>query len=98
MRSAPHFEGENRGLRIKKGIGFAAFLHGAGFTGSGEEYLASEAALEATAEGRVRVLAGSTEMGQGTMRPSFTQIAAEALGIACDQIDVVQPDTAGCSE
>ena len=88
-----HFEEGNRGLRIKKGIGFAAFLHGAGFTGSGEEYLASEAALEATPEGRVRVLAGSTEMGQGT-KTIFTQIAAEALGIACDQIDVVQPDTA----
>jgi CO/xanthine dehydrogenase Mo-binding subunit len=87
------FENENAGSLIKKGIGFAAFLHGAGFTGSGEEYLASEAALEATPEGRVRVLAGSTEMGQGT-NTIFTQIAAEALGIGCDQIDVVQPDTA----
>jgi len=87
------FENENSGSLIKKGIGFAAFLHGAGFTGSGEEYLASEAALEATPEGRVRVLAGSTEMGQGT-NTIFTQIAAEALGIGCDQIDVVQPDTA----
>src|SRR5438067_3973560 len=27
--------------RIKKGIGFASFMHGAGFTGSGEVYLAS---------------------------------------------------------
>ena len=87
------FENEHAGSLIKKGIGFAAFLHGAGFTGSGEEYLASEAALEATPEGRVRVLAGSTEMGQGT-NTIFTQIAAEALGIGCDQIDVVQPDTA----
>ncbi len=82
---------------IKRGIGFAAFLHGAGFTGSGEEYLASEAAMEATPEGRVRVLAGSTEMGQGT-NTIFTQIAAEALGIAPNQIDeqieIVQPDTA----
>jgi CO/xanthine dehydrogenase Mo-binding subunit len=87
------FENENAGSLIKKGIGFAAFLHGAGFTGSGEEYLASEAALEATPEGRVRVLAGSTEMGQGT-NTIFTQIAAEAIGIGCDQIDIVQPDTA----
>ena len=87
------FENENTGSLIKKGIGFAAFLHGAGFTGSGEEYLASEAALEATPEGRVRVLAGSTEMGQGT-NTIFTQIAAQALGIGCDQIDIVQPDTA----
>ena len=82
---------------IRRGIGFAAFLHGAGFTGSGEEYLASEAAMEATPEGRVRVLAGSTEMGQGA-NTIFTQIAADALGIAPDQIDdqieIVQPDTA----
>jgi CO/xanthine dehydrogenase Mo-binding subunit len=78
---------------IRRGIGFAAFLHGAGFTGSGEEHLASEAAMEATPKGRVRVLAGSTEMGQGT-NTIFTQIAAEALGIAADQIEIVQPDTA----
>jgi len=78
---------------IKRGIGFAAFLHGAGFTGSGEEYLASEAAIEATRDGLVRVLAGSTEMGQGT-NTIFTQIAADALGIPADQIEIVQPDTA----
>jgi CO/xanthine dehydrogenase Mo-binding subunit len=88
------FRSENaRGGAIKRGIGFAAFLHGAGFTGSGEEYLASEAAMEATPEGRIRVLAGSTEMGQGT-NTIFTQIAAEALEIPADQIEIVQPDTA----
>ena len=87
------FQNQNDGRRIRKGIGFAAFLHGAGFTGSGEEYLASEALLEATAEGRVRVLAGSTEMGQGT-KTIFAQIAAETLRIGFDQIDIIQPDTA----
>ncbi|HJZ98779.1 MAG TPA: xanthine dehydrogenase family protein molybdopterin-binding subunit, partial [Candidatus Solibacter sp.] len=87
------FGRENAGSIIKKGIGFASFLHGAGFTGSGEEYLASEAALEVTREGRVRIFAGSTEMGQGT-NTVFTQIAAETLGLDCDQIEVAQPDTA----
>jgi CO/xanthine dehydrogenase Mo-binding subunit len=87
------FPQENAHSHIKKGIGFASFLHGAGFTGSGEEYLASEAALEVTAAGRVRIFAGSTEMGQGT-NTVFTQIAAEALGIDCDQIEIAQPDTA----
>jgi CO/xanthine dehydrogenase Mo-binding subunit len=87
------FQEENRRSPIKRGIGFATFLHGAGFTGSGEEYLASEAAVEVTHEGRVRVLAGSTEMGQGT-NTIFTQIAAEALGLDCDRIEIVQPDTA----
>jgi CO/xanthine dehydrogenase Mo-binding subunit len=80
-------------VAIKKGIGFASFLHGAGFTGSGEEYLASEVAMEAMADGTVHILAGSTEMGQGT-NTIFAQIAAEALGLDCEQIRIVQPDTA----
>ena len=35
------FARENPGRAIKKGIGFASFMHGAGFTGSGEVHLAS---------------------------------------------------------
>jgi CO/xanthine dehydrogenase Mo-binding subunit len=87
------FAAQNSHGAIRKGIGFAAFLHGAGFTGSGEEYLASEVAMEATSEGKVRVLAGSTEMGQGT-NTIFAQIAAETLGLDCEQIEIMQPDTA----
>jgi CO/xanthine dehydrogenase Mo-binding subunit len=86
------FSQENSRNAIKRGIGFAAFLHGAGFTGSGEEYLASEVQVTATREGKVRVLAGSTEMGQGT-NTVFAQIAAEALGLECEQIEILQPDT-----
>jgi CO/xanthine dehydrogenase Mo-binding subunit len=77
----------------KKGIGFASFMHGAGFTGSGEVYLQSVVGAEATAEGRVKVLAGSTEIGQGT-NTVFAQIAAEALGVDYESIEVNQPDTA----
>jgi CO/xanthine dehydrogenase Mo-binding subunit len=87
------FAAENPGRMIRKGIGFASFFHGAGFTGSGEEHLASEVAAEATRDGRVRVMAASTEMGQGT-NTIFSQIAGEALGIDQDQIEIVQPDTA----
>jgi CO/xanthine dehydrogenase Mo-binding subunit len=86
------FKRENPDSLVKRGIGFSAFMHGAGFTGSGEEYLASEALLEATPEGIVRVLAGSTEMGQGA-NTIFTQIAADALSLDCDRIEVLQPDT-----
>lgn len=87
------FPVENQGRAVKKGIGFASFLHGAGFTGSGEEYLASVVGVEATAEGRVRVLAASTEMGQGT-NTIFAQIAADALGLPYDWIEIARPDTA----
>ncbi len=78
---------------IKKGIGFATFMHGAGFTGSGEVYLQSVVGAEATADGHVKILAASTEIGQGT-NTIFAQIASEALTIDYDLIEVVQPDTA----
>jgi CO/xanthine dehydrogenase Mo-binding subunit len=78
---------------IKKGIGFASFMHGAGFTGSGEVFLQSVVGAEATSEGRVKILAASTEIGQGT-NTIFAQIASEALGIDYDLIEVMQPDTA----
>jgi CO/xanthine dehydrogenase Mo-binding subunit len=87
------FARENRGARVRRGIGFASFMHGAGFTGSGEKYLQSVVGCEATAEGRLRVLAASTEIGQGT-KTVFAQIAADALGIDYEAVEVVQPDTA----
>lgn len=83
---------ENRGRRQKKGIGFASFMHGAGFTGSGEEYLSSVVEMEATPEGIPRVLTANTEIGQGT-NTVFSQIAAETLGLDVEQVEVVRPDT-----
>ncbi len=90
--SSPTARDGVNGARIRKGIGFASFMHGAGFTGSGEVYLASVVGAEATAEGHVRILAASTEIGQGT-NTVFSQIAAEALGIDQSLIEVAQPDT-----
>jgi CO/xanthine dehydrogenase Mo-binding subunit len=86
------FARENETSPIKKGIGFAAFLHGAGFTGSGERYLASVVGVEGTREGRVRVLVSSTEFGQGT-NTILSQIAAETLGLSYEDAEVAQPDT-----
>jgi len=86
-------ENANQSQHIKKGIGFASFMHGAGFTGSGEVYLASVVGAEATSEGRIKILAASTEIGQGT-NTIFAQIAAAALGLDYDLIEVTQPDTA----
>ncbi len=77
----------------KKGIGFATFMHGAGFTGSGEVYLSSVVGIEATEAGNVRVLTSNTEIGQGTYT-IFSQIAAQALGIDSGMIEIAQPDTA----
>jgi CO/xanthine dehydrogenase Mo-binding subunit len=77
----------------RRGIGFASFMHGAGFTGSGEDYLKSIVGAEAGADGRVRVLAASTEIGQGT-NTIFAQIASDALKLDYDLVEMAQPDTA----
>lgn len=86
------FERENPTTKKKKGIGIAAFLHGSGFTGSGERYLNSVAAVDATPEGVLRVLVSSTEFGQGT-NTILCQIAAETLGIDYDAVEIAPPDT-----
>jgi CO/xanthine dehydrogenase Mo-binding subunit len=86
------FAEENKVGMRKKGIGIAAFLHGAGFTGSGERYLNSLVGVEAGADGRVRVLVSSTEFGQGT-NTVLCQIAAEALGLPYESVAIAQPDT-----
>jgi len=83
----------NAGSAIRKGIGFATFLHGAGFTGSGEQHLKSVVGVEATLEGRVRILVASTEIGQGT-QTILSQIAADTLGLDYDHVEIAPPDTA----
>ena len=77
----------------KRGVGIASFFHGTGFTGGGELYLQSEAGVALTADGRVEVLAASTEIGQGT-RTVFSQIVADTIGIPYELVDVADPDTA----
>jgi CO/xanthine dehydrogenase Mo-binding subunit len=86
------FAQENKVGMRKKGIGIAAFSHGAGFTGSGERYLNSLVGVEAGADGKVRVLVSSAEFGQGT-NTVLCQIAAEALGLPYESVAIAQPDT-----
>lgn len=86
------FAQENAQGQRRKGIGIAAFLHGAGFTGAGERFLASVVGVEGCADGRVRVLVSSTEFGQGT-NTVLCQIAAEALRLRYDDVAMAQPDT-----
>jgi CO/xanthine dehydrogenase Mo-binding subunit len=86
------FAQTNKTGSVRKGMGIAAFLHGAGFTGSGERFLNSLVGVEATAQGNVRVLVSSSEFGQGT-NTVLCQIAAEALGIPYESVSIAQPDT-----
>jgi CO/xanthine dehydrogenase Mo-binding subunit len=86
------FTKENARGTGRKGIGIAAFLHGAGFTGSGERNLGSLVGVEGRADGGVRVLVSSTEFGQGT-KTVLCQIAAESLGLPYEDVEIAQADT-----
>jgi CO/xanthine dehydrogenase Mo-binding subunit len=86
------FAQENQTRAVKRGLGIAAFYHGAGFTGSGERYLNSLAGIDVTPEGRVRVLVANTEFGQGT-NTILSQIAAESIGIDYDDVEMAPVDT-----
>jgi CO/xanthine dehydrogenase Mo-binding subunit len=86
------FAKENEGNPVKRGMGIAAFFHGSGFTGGGEKKMASIAGVEGTKEGKVRVLAASTEIGQGA-KTIFSQIVADTLELPYDMIEVARPDT-----
>jgi CO/xanthine dehydrogenase Mo-binding subunit len=86
------FAKQNHEGTKKKGIGIAAFLHGAGFTGSGERHLNALVGVEATEQGRVRVMVSSTEFGQGT-NTILCQIAAETLGLDYEDVEMAPVDT-----
>lgn len=77
---------------LRRGIGVATIFHGAGFTGNGEVYLKSRLDVAGLPDGRIEVLAASTEMGQGT-NTVFTKIAAEAVEYDPADIVVATPDT-----
>jgi CO/xanthine dehydrogenase Mo-binding subunit len=79
--------------RVAQGIGVALAWHGAGFTGSGEVKLESVASIELGADGRIRILTGSTEMGQGT-KTIFPQLVAAELGVPYESVEIAPQDTA----
>src|SRR5580698_1132470 len=86
------FAEENRSSAIKRGMGIAAFMHGSGFTGSGERRLNSVVQIELLPDGRPQILVSSTEFGQGT-NTILCQVAAQSLQIPYEQVVIAQPDT-----
>ena len=87
------FAVENKTSRVKRGVGFATFMHGAGFTGSGERRLNSLVTLKIdVTNGSALILVSSTEFGQGT-NTILSQVVAQTLGIPYEQVFIAQPDT-----
>ncbi|HEV8322092.1 MAG TPA: molybdopterin cofactor-binding domain-containing protein [Myxococcota bacterium] len=80
------------GDALRRGVGAALFFHGAGFTGNGEVYLKGRAEVELRSGGVVRVLAATTDIGQGT-RTILPQIAAQELGLPLERVEMEDPRT-----
>jgi CO/xanthine dehydrogenase Mo-binding subunit len=78
--------------RVRRGIGAAVFLHGAGFTGSGERRLKGKVRVDLETGGRIRIRTASTDIGQGT-ETVFRQIAADATGLPLEHIAFETPCT-----
>ncbi|TNF57234.1 MAG: 2Fe-2S iron-sulfur cluster binding domain-containing protein [Rhodobacteraceae bacterium] len=75
---------------LRRGIGVASCWYGCGNTGLPNP---STIRIGVTAEGRVRLHQGATDIGQGS-NTVIAQIAADALGVPIDAIDLTGPDTA----
>src|SRR5438067_6301047 len=89
-RKRAEYGGFSEGAR-RRGIGISLAFHGAGFTGTGEVKLKPRAGVELTERG-ARVLSVSTDIGQGAITV-FAQMAADALGLPLDDVEVAENDT-----
>jgi CO/xanthine dehydrogenase Mo-binding subunit len=85
-------EGFPRVGRKVRGVGCSMFMHGGGFTGSGERMLKGKVAVDLERGGRLRIRTASTDIGQGT-ETVFSQIAADAAGIPIERVSFATPCT-----
>ncbi|UCE07247.1 MAG: xanthine dehydrogenase family protein [bacterium] len=77
---------------VLKGIGVCTFLHGAGFTGTGENKIQGKIRVELTESGQPMIYSAQTEMGQGE-QTAFKNILSEALSIDRDQVLLSEVNT-----
>lgn len=76
-----------------KGIGMAWFLHGCGFTGSGEQkHIKALVKLEKNEENLVTILIAAVDMGQG-ITTTMRKIVAHELNLPIEQVIYEHPDT-----
>lgn len=78
---------------IYKGIGMSWFLHGCGFTGSGEaNHIKALVKLEKDINDKVTILIAAVDMGQG-VQTTMKKIVSHVLDIPLNQIIYNKPDT-----
>jgi CO/xanthine dehydrogenase Mo-binding subunit len=76
-----------------RGIGMSLFLHGCGFTGSGEQkHIKAVVRLKKNEDDTVTILAANTDMGQGAAT-TLRKIAAGVLDIPVERVIYNKPNT-----
>lgn len=78
---------------VHKGIGMSWFLHGCGFTGSGEStHIKAKVKLTKDENNQVYILIAAVDMGQGA-KTSMKKIVVQTLGCNPNQVTFDNPDT-----
>ena len=79
---------------LRKGIGMSFFLHGCGFTGSGEQDIikAQLRLCKKANASQVEIFAANVDMGQG-LQTTFRKIAAKVLELPIEAVSFDYPDT-----
>ena len=76
-----------------KGIGMSYFLHGCGFTGSGEsDHIKAKVKLKKADNDEVYILIAAVDMGQGA-KTTMMKLVAHTLDIPLSQVHFDDPDT-----
>ncbi|WP_332696382.1 xanthine dehydrogenase family protein molybdopterin-binding subunit [Halalkalibacter lacteus] len=79
--------------RYKKGMGTSLFLHGCGFTGSGErDHIKATVKLVKSKDGKVSLNISNSDMGQGIFT-TLCKIVAKELDLPYEEILYPYPDT-----
>lgn len=79
--------------RYKKGIGTSLFLHGCGFTGSGErDHIKATVKLFKSKDDQVSLKISNSDMGQG-IYTTLSKIVAKELDIPYEKVLYPDPDT-----
>ncbi|WP_077212515.1 xanthine dehydrogenase family protein molybdopterin-binding subunit [Bacillus dakarensis] len=79
--------------RYKKGIGASFFLHGCGFTGSGErDHIKATVKLAKTENDGVQIKISNADIGQGVLT-TMSKIVAKELDLPYEDISFPYPDT-----
>ena len=96
LAASDYHHKRNAGARVTGrkayGIGASVFMHGGGFTGSGERMLKGKVAVDLLAGGGLHIRTASTDIGQGT-ETVFSQIAADAAGVPLQRVTFATPST-----